>query len=74
MAGGSIFKGIRISELEEMKIIKPPKAILELFNARVADIYMQKEELFKENEKLREYIDFFTATAYKWTSDDSIVQ
>lgn len=54
---GSIFSGIRISTLEEMKVLIPEKNILEKFNSIVFPLLVKKYEIEQQNEKLKKLKD-----------------
>lgn len=49
---GSVFNGIRISVLEDTKIIVPPKNVMKDFTNRVSPALRKKYLSSKENEKL----------------------
>ena len=55
---GSVFSGIRISVLEDMKIVVPPEDILDKFNQIVYPIFDLKYRNELENQKLKELRDF----------------
>lgn len=55
---GSVFSGIRISVLEDMKIVVPPEDILDKFNQIVSPIFDLKYRNELENQKLKELRDF----------------
>ncbi len=55
---GSIFKGIRIAELSEMKTIRPSKPVLDRFDEVVKNLFVQKNNIFAENQQLTELRDF----------------
>lgn len=55
---GSVFYGIRISTLEEMLILIPPKAIKDKLTDIVKDIFVKKNQNEKENQELASLRDF----------------
>ena len=55
---GSVFKGIRIAELQGLQTIIPPKEILDAFDKNVSNIFVMKENLLTENRQLAELRDF----------------
>ena len=55
---GSVFKGIRISELQELKTVIPPKSILDCFGEQVDQIYKMKSNAVAENQPLASLRDF----------------
>lgn len=55
---GSVFKGIRISELQGLEMVLPPKQILDSFNNVVMKLFEMKENAFKENRELESLRDF----------------
>ena len=55
---GSVFNGIRISTLEEMLILIPPKAIKDKLTDIVKDIFVKKYQNEKENQELASLRDF----------------
>ena len=55
---GSVFKGIRISELQELKTVIPPKSILDSFGEQVDQIYKMKSNAVTENQQLSSLRDF----------------
>ena len=55
---GSVFNGIRISTLEEMLILIPPKAINDTFTIIVKSIFAKKYQNEKENQELTSLRDF----------------
>ena len=57
-SAGSVFKGIRIAELQGIKTIRPPKSILDKFDAQVKKIFTMKANTFNENQELASLRDF----------------
>ena len=55
---GSVFKGIRISELQDMKMFLPPKSLLDKFDLHLIDMLKMKYVLFEENQHLASLRDF----------------
>ena len=55
---GSVFKGIRISELQELKTVIPPKSVLDSFGEQVEQIYKMKSNAVTENQQLASLRDF----------------
>lgn len=55
---GSVFSGIRISVLEDMKVVVPPENILEKFSRIISPIFDLKYQNEAENQKLKELRDF----------------
>ena len=55
---GSVFKGIRISELQGLKTVIPPKFILDSFGEQVEQIYQMKSNAVTENQQLVSLRDF----------------
>lgn len=49
---GSIFKGIRISDLNSTNILLPPKDVIDDFTKIVKSFFIMKEKLTKENDML----------------------
>ena len=57
-SAGSVFKGIRISELQGLNTILPPKAILNAFDEQTKNIFKMKAIAFAENQQLAALRDF----------------
>ena len=57
-SAGSVFKGIRISELQGLNTILPPKAILNAFDEQTKNIFAMKANAFNENQQLASLRDF----------------
>lgn len=55
---GSIFSGIRISSLEDMEIIIPPKNVKEVFENKIKEVLYMKYTNEKENQELASLRDF----------------
>lgn len=55
---GSVFNGIRISVLEDMKIVVPPENVLDEFSKTISPILDLKYQNEMENQKLKEIRDF----------------
>ena len=55
---GSVFKGIRITELQSLKTIIPPKSILDSFDNHIRNLFSAKMNLFSENQQLSSLRDF----------------
>lgn len=55
---GSVFKGIRISELQGLEMVLPPKQILDSFNNVVMKLFEMKANAFKDNRELESLRDF----------------
>lgn len=55
---GSVFKGIRISELQDLKTIIPKKAVLDKFDDVVEKLFAAKSNAFNENMDLASLRDF----------------
>ncbi len=55
---GSVFKGIRISELQGLEMVLPPKQILDSFNNVVMKLFEMKANAFKENRELESFRDW----------------
>lgn len=55
---GSVFKGIRISELLDLKTIIPPKQILDMFEDQIKNLFLAKTHAFTENQQLASLRDF----------------
>ena len=55
---GSVFKGIRISELQDLKTVIPPKSILDSFGEQVEQIHKMKSNAVTENQQLASLRDF----------------
>ena len=55
---GSVFKGIRITELLDMKTILPPKAVLDAFDKKINDLFFMKSSVFDESQRLASLRDF----------------
>ncbi len=56
---GSVFSGIRISTLEDMAIIVPPKHIIDLFTEKIENVLYRKYKNDIENQwlmSLRDYL------------------
>lgn len=64
---GSVFNGIRISELQGMKTILPPKNILDSFDRQIQDLLTMKSNIICENQQLMALRDFLLPTISKWT-------
>ena len=56
-ATGSIFKGIRVDDLEKTEIILPSKEIVDLFTTKITPILNQQAKLQQESTKLSEMRD-----------------
>lgn len=55
---GSVFKGIRISELQDLKTIIPKKAVLDSFDDVVEKLFAAKSNAFNESMDLASLRDF----------------
>ena len=55
---GSVFKGIRIAELQALKTILPPKDTLDKFEEEIQSVFTMKSSLFDENQQLKSLRDF----------------
>ena len=55
---GSVFKGIRIAELQSLKTIIPPKGILDSFDNSISNLFTERMNLFNENQELASLRDF----------------
>ena len=55
---GSVFKGIRISELQDLKTIIPKKAVLDRFDDAVEKLFAAKSNAFNESMDLTSLRDF----------------
>lgn len=55
---GSVFKGIRIAELQSLKTIIPPKGILDSFDKTVSNLFSARMNFFNENQELASLRDF----------------
>lgn len=55
---GSVFAGIRISTLNDIDIVIPPKAITDKFTNKLINIYKLKYRKSKENQELTSLRDF----------------
>jgi type I restriction enzyme S subunit len=55
---GSVFAGIRISTLNDMDIVIPPKVIIDKFTNKLTNIYKLKYGKSKENQELTSLRDF----------------
>lgn len=55
---GSVFKGIRISELQDLKTIIPKKAVLDRFDDAVENLFAAKSNAFNESMDLASLRDF----------------
>ena len=55
---GSVFKGIRISELQDLKTVIPPKSILDSFGEQVEQIHKMTSNAVNENQQLASLRDF----------------
>ena len=51
-ATGSIFKGIRINDIEKLEIVLPPKEIISAFNEKTLSIFNYQLSISKEIQKL----------------------
>lgn len=51
-ATGSIFKGIRVNDLEKIEILLPPKTIIDLFTEKISPILNQQSKLQQQSAKL----------------------
>lgn len=56
-ATGSIFKGIRVDDLEKMEIVLPSKEIIDSFTAKITPLLNQQAKLQQESMKLSEMRD-----------------
>ena len=56
---GSIFSGLRITALENMKVVIPDKKALELFSKTVNPLFKLKYNCEKDSQKLNEYNKYF---------------
>ncbi len=57
-SAGSLFKGIRISELQSMNILIPNKTVIDEFDKNVNSLFKQKNVLAVENQQLLSLRDF----------------
>lgn len=57
-SAGSVFKGIRISELQDLKTIRPPMTILKAFDNTVHQLFEAKENAVNESQQLASLRDF----------------
>ena len=57
-SAGSVFKGIRISELQDLKTIRPPMTILKAFDNTVHQLFEAKENAVNESQQLSSLRDF----------------
>lgn len=57
-SAGSVFKGIRITELQELKTVLPPKQILDQFDKHINDLFSMKCAATDENQQLASLRDF----------------
>ncbi len=57
-SAGSVFKGIRIAELQGLDTILPPKLILDAFDAQVQKLLDMKANIMGENQQLASLRDF----------------
>ncbi len=55
---GSVFKGIRIAVLQELKTILPPKGILDRFDEQSHKMFAMKQNALEENKQLASLRDF----------------
>lgn len=55
---GSVFKGIRIAELQALKTIIPPLEVLKKFDKKVQGLFSTKANAFTENQQLASLRDF----------------
>ncbi len=56
-ATGSIFKGIRVDDLEKMEIVLPSKEIIDSFTVKITPLLNQQAKLQRESMKLSEMRD-----------------
>ena len=57
-SAGSVFKGIRITELQDLTTIIPPLIVLKEFDKTVDNIFNTKTNAFNENQTLTSFRDF----------------
>ena len=57
-SAGSVFKGIRITELLDLLTIIPPKPVLDRFDETIKRLFVLKANLQLENQKLSDMRDF----------------
>lgn len=57
-SAGSVFKGIRISELQDLKTFRPPMSTLKAFDSAVYRLFETKENAITENHQLVSLRDF----------------
>ena len=57
-SAGSVFKGIRVAELQDLKTILPPKSVLDMFDEKVKAMVSLKANAFFENQQLESLRDF----------------
>lgn len=57
-SAGSVFKGIRISELQDLLTILPPKNVLDRFDKQVEKLFALKSNAITENQQLESLRDF----------------
>ena len=57
-SAGSVFKGIRIAEIQAMKTILPAKSVLDEFDRTISELFELRERLFEENNNLTSLRDF----------------
>lgn len=57
-SAGSVFKGIRISELQGLTTILPPKHVLDAFDQSVKKMFSIRSARFSENQQLTSLRDF----------------
>ena len=56
-ATGSIFKGIRINDIEKIEIVLPPKEVINAFSKKTLPIFNYQLTIQKEIQKLTELRD-----------------
>ena len=57
-SAGSVFKGIRIAELQRLITVIPPKKVLDAFDQHVKSLFEMKATAFEENQQLASLRDF----------------
>ena len=57
-SAGSVFKGIRISELLDLRTIIPSKSVLIEFDKQIGDMFLMKTNAFNESQQLVSLRDF----------------
>ena len=55
---GSVFKGIRISELQDLQTVIPPKDILDKYDTQVSRLFQMKANVIEETQQLASLRDF----------------